>query len=108
MNHKRGRECDQIGALMNTYLITFSSGNPEWQHSKWRITTESRHEALHKANLMHDDALGWDINMVTLSKSGTTDAHDDDFWNLDAKVMESHILFLERIWNQKFNKLENC
>ena len=93
---------------MNTYLITFSSGSPSWKNSKWKITAESRHEALHKANLIHDEIDKWDINMITLSKSGATGVSEVDFLDLDDDHAQNRIKYLESIWNNKLNKLENC
>ena len=93
---------------MNKYLITFSSGLPEWKHSKWRITADSRSEALHKANLMHDDTYGFDVTMITMSKVGATEVSEYEFRNLDIEDNQKRIQILERIWNNSKNKLENC
>lgn len=95
---------------MTSYFITFSSGKPDWRnHSKWYITAESRSEALHKANLMHDDVHGYEANMITISKEGACDLVKDGFFcDLDSEEMQKRILILDRIWQQKFNRLENC
>lgn len=96
---------------MTKYYITFSSGKPKWiSYSKWSITAESRSEALHKANLMHDEFHGYDANMITISKDGASDLDEivHHFLNLDSEEMQERILTLDRIWQQKYNKLENC
>lgn len=98
------------------YYITFNSGKPEWNNlSKWSITADSRSEALHKANLVHDEWFGYEVAMVTISKSdkhglpcGDVDEIVHHFKDLDAEELREEIEELDRIWQQKFNKLEDC
>jgi hypothetical protein len=95
---------------MTSYFITFSSGKPEWlSHSKWFITAESRSDALHRASLMHDFVYNYEVNMVTVSKDGATDLKkSSQVGNLDTDHARKHLEQLDRIWQQKFNTLENC
>ena len=92
---------------MNRYCITFSSGTPEWKTTKWIIASETRSDAMHKALLMHNNSNEFDVNMVTLSKKGTTDIDLSGFIDLDLPEHRETLRFLESIWRQKFNKLEN-
>lgn len=93
---------------MTQYLITFSSGKPFWNHSKWKVSAETRSQALHKANLMHDKNHSWETNMITISKIGSTDAEISDFTDLDTSENQRQVEILDRIWQQKFNILEDC
>lgn len=102
---------------MSTYLITFYfRQDEEWKQSKWKITDESRSNALHKANLMFNYYYSYppysgtedNVGMITMSKSGfNTEINESAFINLDDEYTQNKIQGLNKIWQQRFNRMEN-
>ena len=92
---------------MTKYLITFSSGAPRWETSKWKVSSISRSDALHQATLMHEDLNDHEVNMITLSKAGMTDVDEDDFYDLDTEGSQKRLEILDKIYRQQFNHYFN-
>ena len=91
------------------YMVTLSTGAPDWRTSKWIVSAEEKSQALHYAMLMHDDpkrAAGdrWPIEMVTLSYRGANPSIDES----EFVVANPEKLFrLFQIYKHGKERLEN-
>lgn len=92
-----------------TYLVTFYGNNSKgmWTSSKWKVTAESRSQALHYSNLMHDNEYDWHVDMITISRLGFNNINPSNFTDLDRGAAREEIEVLDRIWQKKFDKMEN-
>ena len=92
------------------YLVTLSTGSPDWLTSKWRITAEEKSQALNFAMLMHDDPARdskdrWPVAMVTISYPGSNPEIDESEYTIPEPKHLSALLSI--YWHSK-DKLENC
>ena len=92
------------------YLVTFSTGAPNWKTSKWKIIAEEKSEALNLAMLMHDDSSRpaidrWPVPMVTISYPGSNPSIDESEFTIVDPIYVDRLL---RIYLHSKEKLENC
>jgi hypothetical protein len=92
------------------YLVTFSSGAPDWNTSKWIVTAEEKSEAINLAMLMHDDHSRpadkrWPVAMLTLSYRGANPSVDESQFTV---VDPDYVDRLLRIYLHGKERLENC
>lgn len=95
---------------LKQYLVTFSSGAPEWKTSKWIVTAEEKSEAINFAMLMHDEHSRpeqdrWPVAMLTLSYRGANPSVDESQFTV---VDPTHVDRLLRIYLHGKERLENC
>jgi hypothetical protein len=97
-------------SMPKQYLVTFSTGAPNWKTSKWKVFAGEKSEALNLAMLMHDDSTRpevdrWPVSMVTISYRGSNpSADEDEFTSVDPLYVDR----LLRIYLHGKEKLENC
>lgn len=92
------------------YMVTLSTGSPDWRTSKWIVSAQSKSEALNYAMLLHDDPDRhlwdrWEIAMVTLSYRGANPSSDESRFTI---ADPTHITRLLRIYEHGKERLENC
>jgi len=91
--------------ISKDYLVTLSTGAPDWKTSKWSVLAETKSQALHFALLLHDDTLKWSVSMVTISyKHSNPDISLNEF----TEGTPERIYRLDRIYQHGKDRLENC
>lgn len=95
--------------MNTTYLVTFYGNDHRgmWVSTKWKVTAESRSQALHYSNLMHDNEYNWHVDMITMSRLGFNHVDVKSFTDLDKGAAREEIEVLDRIWQKKFDKMED-
>lgn len=88
-----------------SYLVTLSTGAPDWKTSKWNVDAESKSQALHYALLMHDDTVKWPVSMVTISYENANPELDLSLFTVGDP---EYIYRLDRIYRHGKERLENC
>jgi hypothetical protein len=92
------------------YMVTLSTGAPEWKSSKWIVGAAEKSEALNFAMLCHDDSDRpqedrWPVSMVTLSYRGTNPSADESEYTIADSTRVDRLL---RIYLHGKERLENC
>ena len=92
------------------YMVTLSTGAPDWKTSKWIVKAVEKSEALNFAMLCHDDPDRpikdrWSVAMITLSYRGANpSANEKEFTVADPEKVDR----LLRIYMHGKERLENC
>lgn len=95
---------------MKKYMVTLSTGAPQWLTSKWVVEAEEKSQALNYALLLHDNPdrpqnSRWPVAMVTISYYGANpEICEADFAVADPE----QIARLLRIYQHGKERLENC
>lgn len=87
------------------YLVTLSTGSPDWKTSKWRVHAGSKSQALHFALLLHDENHDWSVDMVTISYPASNPSIDLEKFVAGSPDLVSR---LDRIYQHGKERLENC
>lgn len=90
---------------LKRYLVTLSTGSPDWKTSKWNVAAESKSQALHYSLLLHDENVKWPVSMVTISYETANPELD---LSLFTRGDPEEIYRLDRIYQHGKERLENC
>lgn len=90
---------------LKDYMVTLSSGSPDWKTSKWIVQAEDKSTALNYAILLHDDKHHWPVAMLTMSYQGSNPEINES----EYEVADPALIYrLDRIREHGLEKLENC